>query len=138
VLLKKEILGFIGNRLMHAMNREALSLVEQGIATPEEVDQVVLASFGPRFSNLGPLEYLDFCGLDHILRIQEYLYADLANTAGSQKILQDKVRQGELGVKSGKGLFDWSTRDPNGPRLRRDLEFLRRIKEQKQPTAGEK
>lgn len=128
VLMKKEILGFIGNRIMHAMNREALSLIEQGVVTAEEVDKVVLASFGPRFSNLGPMEYLDFCGLDHIRRIQDYLYEDLAITQGIHDIIEDKVESRQLGCKTGKGLIDWTGKDVDGPRKRRDMEFIRRLK----------
>ena len=129
VYIKKEILGFIGNRIMHAMNREALALVSQGVCTPEDIDKVVLTSFGPRFANLGLLEYLDFVGLEHIQRIQKYLYSDLDNTPGPLPVINDKVDRGELGCKTVRGLFDWSDRDPEGPRLRRDQEFLRRIKD---------
>ena len=128
VHIKKEILGFIGNRVMHAMNREALALVSEGVCTPEDIDKVVLTSFGPRFANLGLLEYLDFVGLDHIQRIQNYLYADLDNTPGPLPVIDQKVADGELGCKTGTGLFNWSSRDKDGPRLRRDQEFLRRIK----------
>ncbi len=127
VHIKKEILGFLGNRIMHAMNREALALVSNGVCTPEDIDNVVLTSFGPRFANLGLLEYLDFVGLDHIQRIQNYLYADLDATPGPLPVINDKVKNGELGCKTGNGLFDWSARDPEGPRVRRDAEFLRRL-----------
>ncbi len=129
VYIKKEILGFIGNRIMHAMNREALALVSGGVCTPDDIDKVVTASFGPRFANLGLLEYLDFVGLDHIQRIQNYLYADLDSTSGPLPVIDAKVANGELGCKTGTGLFDWSNRDPDGPRIRRDQEFLRRKKE---------
>lgn len=129
VHIRKEIPGFLGNRIMHAMNREALALVSEGVCTPEDIDKVVLSSFGPRFSNLGLLEYLDFVGLDHIQRIQKYLYADLDDTHGPLPVINDKVAKGELGCKTQKGLFDWSDRDPEGPRVRRDQEFLRRIRD---------
>lgn len=132
VHIKKEILGFIGNRIMHAMNREALALVSAGVCTPEDVDKVVLTSFGPRFANLGLLEYLDFCGLDHIQRVQKYLYADLDSTPGPLPVIDRKVAAGELGCKSGTGLFDWSGRDTDGPRLRRDQEFVRRLKQDRE------
>jgi len=128
VLMKKEILGFIGNRLMHALNREAISLVQDGVVEPEDVDRVVLASFGPRFANIGPLEYLDFVGLDLVHAIQGYLYGDLDRTAGPLPLLSDLVKGGRLGVKSGGGFFDWSGRDPQDVRARRDQEFLRRMK----------
>lgn len=130
VLIKKEILGFIGNRIMHAMNREALAMVSNNVCTPEDIDTVVLSSFGPRFANLGLLEYLDFCGLDHIQRIQDYLYADLDKTPGALPVINENVKRGDLGCKTGKGLFDWTNRDITAPRKKRDMEFFRRKKEQ--------
>jgi 3-hydroxybutyryl-CoA dehydrogenase len=127
VLIRKEILGFIGNRIMHAMNREALALIGQGVCDPEDIDKVVLSSFGPRFANLGPMEYLDFNGLDLIRNIQGYLYADLDTTPGVLPIIQNLVDEGKLGVKSGKGLFDWSMK-VNNVRKNRDREFYSRLK----------
>lgn len=131
VLIKKEVPGFIGNRLMHAMNREAISLVAQGIAEPADIEKVVLNSFGPRFANLGPLEYLDFVGIDHVTRIQGYLYGDLDNTPGEQPLVLEMVKKGALGAKAGRGFFDWTGRDIDAVRLRRDKEFIRRMKEEK-------
>lgn len=128
VLMKKEILGFIGNRIMHAMNREALALISAGVCDAEDIDMVVKTSFGPRFANLGPMEYLDFSGLDLIKNIQGYLYGDLDNTAGVIPVIGRLVKEGNLGLKTGKGLFDWSTRK-NNIRENRDREFLRRLKE---------
>jgi 3-hydroxybutyryl-CoA dehydrogenase len=129
VLIKKEILGFIGNRLMHAMNREAISLIQKGIVSAEDIDQAVLASFGPRFANCGPMEYLDFCGLDLIGNIQNYLYEDLEKGGGTMPFIKEKIEENELGAKSGKGLCDWSERTTDDVRTRRDKEFMRRIKE---------
>ena len=129
VLLKKEILGFLGNRLMHAMNREALSLIDRGIVDAEGIDEVVLSSFGPRFANLGPMEYLDFVGLDLIRNIQEYLYADLDATRGSMPLVDRLAQNGNLGLKTGAGLMSWSAKDPEDVRRRRDSELLRRMGE---------
>ncbi len=131
VLVKKEIPGFIGNLIMHAMNREALHLIGEGVCTAEDIDKVVHASFGPRFTNLGPMEYLDFVGLDLIKAIQGYLYEDLNNTPGISNIIDELVEQGNLGRKTGRGLFDWSQKDGEKVRLNRDQEFLRRLKAKK-------
>jgi 3-hydroxybutyryl-CoA dehydrogenase len=128
VLMKKEILGFIGNRLMHAMNREAISLVEKGVVSPEDIDKVINTSFGPRFANLGLLEYLDASGLDLIQSIQGYLYGDLDDTAGVMAYIEEKVGRGELGAKSGSGFFEWSDRSLDDIRYKRDIEFVRRQK----------
>ncbi len=135
VLMKKEILGFIGNRLMHAMNREAISLVEHGVVSAEDVDKVINTSFGPRFANLGLLEYLDASGLDLIKSIQGYLYGDLDTTSGVMKYVEEKVDGGELGAKSGRGFFDWSERSLEDIRYKRDIEFVRRQK-RKQSNEG--
>ncbi len=127
VLMRKEILGFLGNRIMHAMNREALSLISAGVCDAEDIDMVVNASFGPRFANLGPMEYLDFSGLDLIKNIQGYLYGDLDNTPGVLPVVDRLVEEGNLGLKTGKGLFDWSKKE-NHIRENRDKEFIRRKK----------
>jgi 3-hydroxybutyryl-CoA dehydrogenase len=127
VLIRKEILGFIGNRIMHAMNRESLALIGNDICDPEDIDKVVLSSFGPRFANLGPMEYLDFSGLDLIKNIQGYLYPDLDTTQGVLPVIDKLVSTGNLGIKSGKGLFDWSKK-VNTIRENRDKEFIKRLK----------
>ena len=129
VLMRVEIPGFIGNRIMHAMNREAISLIQKGVCTAEEIDEAVLASFGPRFANLGIMEYLDFSSLDHIARIQAYLYDDLENGGGTMPLVADLVRRGRLGAKSGGGLCDWSGKGVADVRRRRDQEFVRRLQE---------
>jgi 3-hydroxybutyryl-CoA dehydrogenase len=130
VLMRKEILGFLGNRIMHAMNREALALISDGVCDPEDIDVVVNTSFGPRFANLGPMEYLDAVGLDLIKNIQGYLYGDLDDTAGVVPVIDKLVTEGNLGMKTGKGLFDWSKKQDR-IRENRDKDFIRRLKEQK-------
>jgi len=102
--------GFIGNRLQHALAREAMSLVQKGIATPEGVDEVVKSSLAPRLLFTGPLEQRDFNGLDTHLSIASYLYEDLENTRVPLKILSDKVDEGKLGLKTGEGFYDWRSR----------------------------
>ncbi|KPL22887.1 MAG: hypothetical protein AMS23_07300 [Bacteroides sp. SM1_62] len=130
VLMRKEILGFLGNRLMHAMNREALALISEGVCDPEDIDMVVNMSFGPRFANLGPMEYLDAVGLDLVKNIQGYLYEDLDDTPGVMPVLDKLVSGGNLGMKTGKGLFDWSQKEDR-IRENRDKDFIRRLKEMK-------
>jgi len=131
VVLKKDIAGHIGNRLQHALYREALYLIEQGVADPDDIDKVVLGSFGPRFSSIGPMEYFDSCGLDLHKQVQSYLYPTLCREAQPQKILLDKVEAGELGQKSGKGLYDWSNRDSEDFRRRRNKRFIEIIKQRR-------
>ena len=130
VLMRKEILGFLGNRIMHAMNREALSLISKGVCDPEDIDKVVNTSFGPRFAHLGPMEYLDAVGLDLVRNIQGYLYGDLDDTEGVLPVIDRLVSEGNLGRKTGRGLFDWTVK-VDRIRENRDREFLRRLKEGK-------
>lgn len=129
VVLKKDIAGHIGNRLQHALYREALYLIEQGVADPDDIDKVVLNSFGPRFSTIGPMEYFDSCGLDLHKQVQSYLYPTLCNEGQPQKILLDKVEAGELGQKSGQGLYDWANRNAEDFRRRRNKRFIEIIKQ---------
>jgi 3-hydroxybutyryl-CoA dehydrogenase len=128
VILKKDFPGHIGNRLQHALYREALYLIEQGVADPADIDKVVLASFGPRFSTIGPMEYFDSCGLDLHEKVQSYLYPTLCNAPEPQKILIDNIRAGNLGQKSRRGLFDWSDRDDEEFRRRRNQRFIEILK----------
>jgi 3-hydroxybutyryl-CoA dehydrogenase len=125
---------------MHAMNREAISLVQKGVCTAEEIDEAVLASFGPRFANLWIMEYLDFSSLDHIARIQAYLYEDLEKGGGTMPLVTDLVRQGRLGAKSGAGLCNWSVKSVEDVRARRDQEFVRRLQEgiRRKPAGGKR
>ncbi len=109
VRVAKDIPGFIANRLQHALAREAMSLVQKGIATAEGVDQVVKTSLAPRLLFTGPMEQRDFNGLDTHLSIASYLYKDLEDAHTPLKILSDKVSEGKLGVKTGEGFFDWSS-----------------------------
>jgi len=128
VILKRDFPGHIGNRLQHALYREALYLIEQGVADPADIDKVVLASFGPRFSTIGPMEYFDSCGLDLHEKVQGYLYPTLCNAPEPQKILIDNIRAGNLGQKSRRGLYDWTERDDEEFRLRRNKRFIEILK----------
>ena len=125
VVLRKGIEGFIGNRLQHALYREAIHLVEEGIASPEEIDKVVLYSFGPRFSSVGVLEYFDSCNLDLHYDVQSKLYPTLCNEAEPQKLVMDLIRKGELGLKSGKGLFVWDEAHTADFRYRKSAPFFK-------------
>lgn len=125
VVLRKSVPGFIGNRLQHAMYREALALIEEGVATPEEIDKAVYYGFGQRFSSVGLMEYYDSCGLDLQMSVQSYLLAELSDAKAPQKPLTDCLAAGKLGAKNGQGLFDWSKIDMDDFRERKTKPFLR-------------
>jgi 3-hydroxybutyryl-CoA dehydrogenase len=106
--VKKDVPGFIGNRLQHALWREAISLVEHGICDAETVDAVVKASFGRRLAVLGPIENADMVGTDLTLAIHDTVLPAIENRPGSSPYLQDLVANGKLGFKSGEGFRKWS------------------------------
>jgi 3-hydroxybutyryl-CoA dehydrogenase len=108
VALKREALGFIGNRLQLALLREALYIVESGIASIEAVDTTMKYSLGRRLATTGPLESADLGGLDIFCNISSYLSADLCNDMGVLPLLQAAVDKGTLGAKTGSGLYDWN------------------------------
>lgn len=107
VALKQEIEGFIANRLQSALAREAMSLVEKGIVSPDDVDTIARWSIGIRLPFTGPMEQRDLNGLDTHLAINEYVYPTLENTVEPLEIIKNHVANNELGVKTGKGFYDW-------------------------------
>ena len=108
VHVKKDVPGFVGNRLQHALWREAISLVENGICDAKTVDTVIKASFGRRLAVLGPLENADLVGLDLTLAIHETVLPAIDSTPGPSPLLAQLIAQGKLGMKSGEGLQVWS------------------------------
>lgn len=107
VKLDKECLGFVGNRLQLALLREALYIVNSGIASAEAVDDVVKYSLGRRLAITGPIESADLGGLDIFKNIFSYLAKDLCNDTDIPQILSDTVATGHLGAKTGQGLYAW-------------------------------
>lgn len=103
--------GFIANRLQHALAREAMSLLQKGVASAEDIDEVVKSSLAIRLIFTGPLEQRDFNGLDTHLNIASYLYEELEDTHKPLKILADKVSEGKLGIKTGEGFYNWRDKD---------------------------
>jgi 3-hydroxybutyryl-CoA dehydrogenase len=106
--VKKDVPGFIGNRLQHALWREAVSLVERGICDAETVDTVIKAAFGRRLAVLGPLENADLVGTDLTLAIHKTVLPDIESRPGPSPYLETLVAEGKLGFKSGEGFRRWS------------------------------
>jgi len=104
----RDVPGFVGNRLQHSLWREALSIVEQGIADAATVDECVKFGFGLRLPVLGPLENVDMVGTDLTLNIHSYILRHLERSQEPSALLAEKVRHGELGFKTGKGYQDWT------------------------------
>ncbi len=116
VRVKQDAPGAVGTRLQHALWREALSIVEQGIADAEGVDEVVKYGFGMRLPALGPLETAELIGLDLTLAIQDYLLKHLESSPTPSPLLVQKVEQGHLGFKSGFGFREWTPEGINQTR----------------------
>jgi 3-hydroxybutyryl-CoA dehydrogenase len=111
VLCKKDVPGFIANRMQHALWREAVYIVEQGIADARTVDEAVRYSFGLRLPQLAPLENADMIGLDLTYNIHSYIFKDLCNSKEPSPLLVKLKDEGKLGFKSGKGFQEWTEKE---------------------------
>jgi 3-hydroxybutyryl-CoA dehydrogenase len=111
VKVMKDVPGFVGNRLQHALWREAISIVENGIAEPATVDEVIKEGFGIRLPVLGPLENADMVGLDLTLAIHDYILKYLSSSPSPSPLLRQKVGRKELGFKTGQGFYAWSVEE---------------------------
>jgi len=126
-----DVPGFVGNRLMHAMWREALALVEAGVCTAEDIDRVVKGTFALRLPVLGPMENMDLVGLGLVEKVERYLFPYLATSAEPSEALVSRLQKGETGMKAGRGFYDWSQRDAGAvvalrdKQIARQLEFIR-------------
>jgi len=135
VLVQKEAPGFIGNRLQFALLREALYIVEQGIASMEDVDTAVKMSFGRRLPVTGPLETADLGGVDTFLAVSEYLMKDLCSSSQPSSLLIDAVKKGQLGIKSGTGLYEWSPESISQITKAREEELIRFLRQDRAKPA---
>ena len=108
VRVNKDVPGFVANRLQHALWREAISIVERGIADAATVDECIRYGFGLRLPVLGPLENADMVGLDLTLTIHEYVLKHLESSPEPSPLLREKVERGELGFKKGHGFYEWT------------------------------
>jgi 3-hydroxybutyryl-CoA dehydrogenase len=116
--VKKDVPGFVGNRLQHALWREAIALVEHGICDAETVDTVVKSSFGARLAVLGPLENADLVGTDLTLAIHRTVLPAIESTPGPSPYLEALVASGKLGFKSGEGFRTWNAQEQAAVRAR--------------------
>jgi 3-hydroxybutyryl-CoA dehydrogenase len=116
--VKKDVTGFIGNRMQAALWREAISLVENGVCDAETIDTVVKSSFGLRLPVLGPLENADLIGTDLTLAIHNIVLKEIDSRPGPSPYLQKLVADGKLGFKSGEGFRKWSPAEQAALRAR--------------------
>ena len=125
VIVQKDVLGFVANRIQFAVLREALSLVEQGVVSKEGIDDVMKYGLGFRYACLGPLEVADFGGLDTFYHISEYLMEDLCDSHDIPQSLEEHFQSGEYGVKTQKGFYDYTHGKDQQVTQQRDDKLLR-------------
>lgn len=124
ILILKPIAGFVGNRLQIALFREALNLLEKGVASAEDIDTAM--SYGPgfRYPVLGPFKVADFGGLDVFYHLSGDLFRDLDCSKKPQEVLARLIEEGKLGFKSGEGFYTYKDKDPNEVLKGRDRRLL--------------
>lgn len=108
IYVNRDVPGFAANRIQFTVLRELLYMVENGIVSYEDGDALLKYGLGLRYACLGPFEIADLGGIDTFSHISNYLFADLCDDKKGSKLFQDLVEQGNLGVKSGKGIYDYS------------------------------
>ena len=108
VLVKKDIPGFLANRIQHALMREALSLVQEGIATPEDIDDAVRYSFGFRYAAVGPMTQKEISGWDGMANAAKEIYPSLSNITTLPPKVMQMMAEGKTGMKAGEGFRKWS------------------------------
>ena len=108
VLVKKDIPGFLANRIQHALMREALAIIDSGIASPEDVDAAVRYSFGFRYAAAGPVLQKEISGWDSMARAAAEIYPSLSNTDHLAQCVDGLIAQGKTGMKAGEGFVKWT------------------------------
>ena len=130
ILVRKDVPGFIGNRLQHALAREAYSLIQEGIATHEDIDNAVRFGFGFRYIAAGPIMQKEHAGLEVHAAAAATIYPSLSNVSTPPAVLADKPKNGTIGMKTGEGFYQWTPETIKAERerydeaLRKGLEIL--------------
>ena len=131
VLVHRDLPGQLANRILQAIIREATNIVKIGLASPEDVDTAIKQGMGIRFPAWGPLEHIDAVGLDLCSSVQDTVLPGISSDE-SNELLRSMVENGDLGFKTGKGVYDWSKKDMPGLLKRRNefiIHALKKLKE---------
>lgn len=124
VRVDKDVPGFVENRILYAIMREAVDLVERGVIKPEALDTCVSWGIGYKLAVIGPMALLDMAGLDIYQSVSSYLNADLCNRPDVSPAITERTERGDLGIKSGAGMYDYGDRDINALRAERAKTFV--------------
>lgn len=125
IVLNKFLEGFVANRLQAAMNLEVLHLLDNGYATPEDIDKAAKSSFGLRLPIIGVVQRMDFTGLDLVNRSLTSKVYRPPEVRGYSESLSDQLSRKRLGVKNGKGFFDYQERSPEEIMKERDIRLMK-------------
>ncbi|SFI89342.1 3-hydroxyacyl-CoA dehydrogenase family protein [Brevibacillus centrosporus] len=128
VLLKKDVPGFIANRLQTALMREAFSLLKEGVADAREIDTVMKDGIGFRWAFVGPIETADFGGLDTWKRVIDNLAPELNASQKAPELIDELVEKGKLGTKTGSGIYSYADTSVEEKWKQRDEQFIRLAK----------
>lgn len=128
VILKKDVKGFLSNRLQFALLREATYLVESGIATPEDIDRTLKYGNGLRYMCSGPFKIVDFGGISVFNSVAQYLYPDLDCEKKENRLLKEMVYNGNNGISSNKGFYNYTEQSAKEEEKERDIKMLQVLK----------
>jgi 3-hydroxybutyryl-CoA dehydrogenase len=126
-LVLKEMPGFIVNRVMGAITRECAFILDEGICTPEDLNTAIKSSTGFRFACLGPMEVDDMIGLDICATVSGRVFPGLSNATQASRLVTEKVEKGELGIKSGKGWYDYSGKTREEVLAEKNLALIKQL-----------
>lgn len=127
ITVEKDVPGYIGNRIQMAMCYEAFSLLDRGIASAEDIDKAVKAGFGFRLPSMGIFEKVDQSGIDVHYAIESYLMETLDRGTEPNPVATELVEAGDLGLKTGQGVYDWEDTDPEAVVAARDSKLLEQL-----------
>lgn len=133
VVLNRSVPGFLVNRFAQALFRESIYLIEQGVTTAADIDKAVKYAMGMRYASIGLLEYFDAVGFDLESAIAKNVYPDLCDTKELQQLVLDGLASGKTGQAAGEGLYDWSKKDQDDFRRRKQSPYYAGVREWTMP-----